>query len=489
MASRDATHSPEKPAEFPGGSALPSDAPNPQTARPEKLWTGSFVAITIVNFFNFFAFNIMNTGMPIYVSMLGASTVQVGLVITLLTVTALIVRPFTGIILDRFGRKGILVISIVFTAAITAAYLVFPIVGFILSLRLFHGIGWGFSSTATSTVASDILPKSRFAEGMGFFAMANSVAVAIAPALAIELLDSAGAAPMIGISFGSLAIAFVLAAAMKIPKIGCVPKTVRAAKAQGFFDERPASDGPSSDASAGPTEGASASARPAEARKAGLSVADMFERRALLPGLLIMLMNMAFSTITTFIAVFAQSRGVDGVSLYFVTYAIVTIVTRPLIGRVIDRIGFFGPGILSMAGVVVTMLIISASTTTPMFVLAGLFAGLGLGTGMSVMQTMAVSSVEPHKRGVANSTYFFMFDLGIALGSFVSGLVAGAVGYSATYVVMAAWPLIALAVFLIAGRTRINSYSVNLNRREFSSPGIERKGSADCPANEDGEER
>lgn len=388
-----------------------------------KLWTGSFIAITIINFFNFFAFNLLTTGMPVYVNMLGGSAVEVGLVVTLLTATAIIVRPFTGILLDRMGRRGILLASMIYTAVVVAAYAVFPVVGLLLALRLLHGIGWGFSGTAISTTASDILPKPRFAEGMGFFAAANSVAVAIAPALSIVLLDDFGALPMIAVACGSLVIACILAFAVKFPQV----------------EKREAVAG------------------------RGLRFGDLFERTALLPGIIIFIINMAFSTITAFIAIFAQAQGVDQIPFYFVTYAIVTIVSRPLIGRVIDRVGFFGPGIFAALGVVATMLIISQSSSLPMFIIAGFFAGLGIGTAMGVLQTMAVSIVPPQRRGVANSTYFLMFDGGICVGSLVAGIIAGLVGYSMTFIIMAIFPLIACIVIIVVGKARMNSYSVNLN--------------------------
>ena len=397
----------------------PAHGPAPE----QKLWTGSFIAITVMNFFNFFSFNLLTTGMPIYVNTLGGSAMEGGLVVTLVTVTAIIVRPFTGILLDRWGRRGILLVSMVYSTVVVAAYAVFPVVGLLLALRLLHGVGWGFSGTAISTTASDVLPKQRFAEGMGYFAMANSVAVAIAPALSIVLLDDFGAKPMIVVACSSLVIACILAFAVKFPQV----------------EKRTAQQGER------------------------LRLGDLFERTALLPGIIIFATNMAFSTITAFIAVYAQGQGVDQISLYFVTYALVTIVSRPLIGRVIDRIGFFGPGIFASIGVIATMLVISQSSTLPMFILAGLLGGLGIGTAMGVLQTMAVSSVAPQRRGVANSTYFLMFDGGICAGSFTAGIVASFVGYRTTFVIMAIFPLIACVIIGVVGKERMNSYSVNLN--------------------------
>ena len=93
---------------------------------------------------------------------------------------------------------------------ITAAYAVFPIVGVILALRLLHGLAWGLSSTAIMTVVADIIPHKRFAEGMGYFAVASAIATAVAPALSIGVLASYGVVPMIAIAAGSTLSPFFL---------------------------------------------------------------------------------------------------------------------------------------------------------------------------------------------------------------------------------------------------------------------------------------
>jgi MFS family permease len=153
--------------------------------------------------------------------------------------------------------------------------------------------------------------------------------------------------------------------------------------------------------------------------------------------------NIGFGCITTFIALHGQEQGVTNVSVYFVAYAIVTLTSRPMIGRLIDRYGYRMPSILSCLGTVLTLVLIGLSHNALMFALAGALAGLGIGTAMGVYQAMAVASVEPWRRGVATSTYFIAFDIGIAIGSLLGGMIAGVLGYTAMYIVVAAFPLVA----------------------------------------------
>jgi len=74
---------------------------------------------------------------------------------------------------------------------------------------------------------------------------------------------------------------------------------------------------------------------------------------------------------------------------------------------------------------------------------------------MSTFQAMAVASVEPWRRGVATATYMTAFDLGIAIGSFIAGIIANAVGYTAMYQIIAIFPILACVFFLVAGKERL----------------------------------
>ena len=182
---------------------------SPKDAQP-KLFTKAFICIALTNFAVFFNFQLTTVGMPVYLEQLGADELAVGLTVTLVTAAALLVRPFAGLILDSFGRKGALITGIILMLFVIVAYLLFPLVGVVLALRIFHGIGWGLSSTSTSTIVADVIPKVRFAEGMGWYALGGSLSAAIGPALSIFLLEEVGAQAMIFVASASLGIAFVL---------------------------------------------------------------------------------------------------------------------------------------------------------------------------------------------------------------------------------------------------------------------------------------
>ena len=403
-----------------------------QKAPLAEIFTRDFLIIATINLAMFFGFQMTSVGIPVYMAQLGATARLVGLATTLMTITATLVRIFSGAMLDRFGRNGLLIGGAAVMVCSIISYAIFPIVGVILGLRLIQGIGWGAGSTASSTIAADVIPKHRFAEGMGYFAMTNAISSALAPAVSIELAQGSGGVYMVYVAAAIVAISLVLS----IVQAAIGKRTVAPASAGSRTQDAPAP--PQHEAPKFPAAGVPGNP-PAPASKIDM----LFERRAVVPGILIFLVNIGFGCITTFIALHALEQGVFSVSPYFVVYAIVTLVSRPFIGRLIDRYGYRVPAILSTLCTAGTLVLIGLASDIFMFSAAGVLGGLGLGTAMGTYQAMAVANVEPWRRGVATSTYMTAFDLGIALGSLAGGFIAELLGYSVMYYIMALFPLAA----------------------------------------------
>ena len=421
-------------------NANPAQQPASGRAPLGEIFTRHFLLLATINLCMFFGFQMLNIGLPVYMAQLGAAGQAVGLATTLMTVTATIMRVFAGALLDQFGRWGMLIGGTVIMVCAIVSFAIFPIVGVILGLRMLHGIGWGMGSTATSTIAADIIPKRRFAEGMGYFALTTAVSSAIAPAASIEIIQGAGAEYMIYVAAGVTVLALVLSV---VEALAARRKSASSSNAEAPQVEATEGSARPDDLHAGQADQPS---QPQEYSK----LETLFERRAVLPGILIFLVNIGFGCITTFIALHADAQGVSGVSAYFVVYAIVSLASRPPIGMLIDRFGYRMPAILSSLCTAATLVMIGVSNSMFMFAVAGALAGLGVGTAMSTFQAMAVANVEPWRRGVATSTYFTAFDLGIAAGSLIGGILADFVGYTIMYFVVAAFPIVAAAVSAVA---------------------------------------
>src|SRR5690625_1305206 len=164
----------------------------------DKIWTRDFVLICLANFFIFLGFQMTLPTLPLFVKELGGSDQSIGMIVGIFTFSALIFRPYAGHALESKGRRFVYMLGLgIFVVSVGSFAFVTSII-FLLMIRVAQGIGWGFSTTATGTIATDIVPPKRRGEGLGYFGMSGNIALALGPTLGLTLVDQ--------ISFSSLFI-------------------------------------------------------------------------------------------------------------------------------------------------------------------------------------------------------------------------------------------------------------------------------------------
>ena len=369
-----------------------------------KIWTKDFVGITIINLLIFFGFQMLLPTLPVYVKSLGGADSVIGWIAGLTTISALFIRPVSGVAVDKLGRKGVLLAGIGIIIVVTLAYWWFPYVGIILAIRFLHGFGWGAASTASNTVASDIIPKERFGEAMGFFSLSSGLAMALAPGLGLALFAGVNASNLMLTSAGFGAIAFVLS----------------------FFFHY----------------------HTVERQQTATRKVTIFERSSLRPAVIMFFISAAYGSIVSFLSLYALEKGITNIGLYFLVYAAAMLVTRPVFGRLVDRFGFNAtmyPGLIIL---VIAMVILSQASTMVIFLFVALLYGVGFGAVQSSLQTLAVIYAPKERLGAANATFFTGFDGGIGFGSIVAGIVASALGYAWMYLIFSFFPILAGILYI-----------------------------------------
>lgn len=171
---------------------------NTELQKLEKLWNREYIKVMTCNFMLFFAFYLLTPLLPLYLdAQFHADKDTIGVVLSGYVIATLLVRPFSGFVVDTFDRKKVFVICffaffICFTGYIGAGtLLMFAIV------RTVHGLPFGATSVANSTVAIDVLPSSRRNEGIGFYGLSNNIAMAIAPSTGIYIYNATGNFPLL----------------------------------------------------------------------------------------------------------------------------------------------------------------------------------------------------------------------------------------------------------------------------------------------------
>jgi len=373
----------------------------------EKIITKDFVLICAANFFIFLGFQMTLPTIPLFVGHLGGSDQLIGWAVGFFTFSALFIRSFAGNALETKGRKIVYVSGLVLFIITVGSYALISSLVLLFVIRLFQGIGWGASTTASGTIASDIIPASRRGEGMGWYTLGGSVALAIGPAAALMMNKSVSFPVIFLICAACGVIATILSLKITYKKID------------------------------------------PEAAKAASKERQFFEKSVWKPTLLMFFVTFSFGGIVSFLPFYTKQEGVGGIELYFTLYALALISTRFFAGRLYDRKGLkivLIPGFLM---IMVAMLMLAWLPNTVILLIAAVIYGLGFGIIQPALNAWTIALAPVKKRGLAVATLFSSFDLGVGVGAVVNGQVSHFWNYQAIYLVSATSLACALLAFLL----------------------------------------
>lgn len=396
----------------------------PETAfNHEPLWKKPFLLVILLNFLLFFSMYLLMPTLPIYAQRIGGSKTAAGLIIGLFSVSAVLVRPWFGQLIDSRGRKSILVIGTIIFLLSTLAYRWTEAVWMLLLLRFVQGVGWGASSTATSTIAADVIPSFRMNEGMGFYGASSTIAMSFGPALALQMIQSYSF-PILFYTSVAFGLA-VLVASVPINYEGI--------------------------------NGVNSAASHADKGRSQTDVGklSMIEKTAIAPSLVLLFTAITYGGVVTFLPSYAQFRGVSNVGLFFTVYALVLLVSRPFLGRWADR---NGPGPVIIIGalfLITSQIMLMMADNLVWFLAVGFIYALGFGSVFPVLNAITVSMASVDRRGAANATFFMACDLGIAFGSVSLGVISQKFGYQVMWGVDGAAAVVALILYFAVLRKRI----------------------------------
>ena len=157
----------------------------------DRLWNSNYLKIWTGNFLLNFSFTLIVPLLPLYLSeRFGAANDTIGMALAGYTLVALMIRPFSGYVVDNCPRKAVLLVCNFFFFLLFFGYIVAGSLTMFTIFRTLHGAPFGATTVAASTVAIDVLPSSRRTEGIGYYGLSNNLATALGPVLAIYLLHA-----------------------------------------------------------------------------------------------------------------------------------------------------------------------------------------------------------------------------------------------------------------------------------------------------------
>lgn len=392
-----------------------------------KLWTKDFVLIILINFFVFLNHLMILSTFPLFIkNVMGSSDSVSGLCVTLFCVIGVIARPFVGVMLDNGKRKSILIVGLIIMELMPMGYLFASTV--IMSLmsviicRMAHGIALALSNTSTSTIATDIIPKQRFAEGMGMFGMATALATAVAPAIAQTLINCGGVGGknfklLFAVATLTMAVSIVLFSALKTPKTE-IKHTPINFKTLINKDALPAS---------------------------ASAIMFFFDIRCDRK-----LYSLESSRITL-------SGG-----LYFTVMAAALLLTRITVGKIADKKGEAIFVYTCNGAMFLALILLATLENNVVFMVSAFLSGYAFGGLEPSLQAMAVSVAKPSERGSANSTFLCAYDIGIGLGGGIAGVLIDSLGYNKMFAVISVADILSVVIYLCIGRRHKSSMTYRI---------------------------
>lgn len=380
----------------------------------ERLWNRNYNRAMVANFTLHFSFYLLTPLLPLYLTdRFHATKDVIGVVLFGYTIAALLVRPFSGYIVDSFNRKKVLLCCLGAYAVCFSSYLVASSLLLFAIARTLHGAPFGASTVANTTVAIDVLPSSRRNEGIGYYGLSNNVATAIAPTIGLIIYQHTHNFNLL--FWIALVVAFLGLWA---------DATIRMPAREPVKGRQP------------------------------LSLDRFFLTRGWLIGVNIGMFGFCYGILSNYLAIYGRERlGITGgTGAFFALLATGLICSRIEGGRSLRK------GLLVHNAAAGTLI---SSVGYLLFVLcpnmvgyygSALLIGLGNGHMWPAMQNMINGVAHHYERGTANSTILTLWDAGQGAGILLGGVIAEHFGYGQAFAAMAAMQLAGTLVFFLFTR-------------------------------------
>ena len=387
----------------------------------DRLWNRAFIFCVLNNLFLFTYYFALLAILPVYIMKdLGGTVKEAGLALTLFLISSILVRPFSGLISEKIGKKLSFRGSELFFVLFAFSYLCIDSMWSLLLVRFIHGIWFSILTTVTVPVANEFIPEQRKGEGMGYFVMSTNLGVVFGPLLALTITQYASFSVLFAILSGLITVGFIFCL--------CIP----------IHDED--------------------SRSLVKPSLSSLTRHDIIEFRVLSVGMVALLTAFAYSSVMSFIAAYTETKQLMAyTSSFFLVFACSMILVRPWVGRWFDQKGasvVIYPSFILFA---IGLAVVSQLNQPWVLWLSAVLIGIGYGTLFPCLQTVAIQSVPKQRIGHAISTYFTLFDLGLALGSVIMGVLIAYWGYAVTYLFCAMMTLVTLMVYRVKVAAKVVS--------------------------------
>lgn len=386
----------------------------------DPIWTKTFILLCAAQLLGYAQHFMLAPVLPLYITQLGGSPFVVGLVLACFAVSSVVVRPLAGHAADRWSETKVMISGLLFQA-VSIFFCFIPLVGATALANGLRGVGWAGLNTGGYSLLALIAPQARRGEASGLYSGVQSSAQILFPAVALWLLYA---------SFGGYGAVFVVTAIFSLagaamgvllaPSLPPVRRIEPDDKSTQWWRE----------------------------------IFHFVEPDILLPAILLFWLNMSLPAITNFIILYAGELGIEKFAAYFVCLGITSMLGRPLLGRLSDRIGHERALVAGFALQTLGLVLITAISNLAGVIVCGALYMLGNAIGSSTTLALAVARADPKRRGKQMATFSVAYPLSYGVGSLLTGGAVEIAGYIGMFLFLAAVQAAGL-IFVVGRRSEL----------------------------------
>ncbi|OYS00424.1 MFS transporter [Lactobacillus taiwanensis] len=348
----------------------------------QSIYTKDVILVMAASFFFMFSVMFVTPLINGYAISLGASAVFAGIITGIMSVVSMFLRPVAGNLTDRFSKYSLSFIGGVLILIGVAGYCFSPSGNWLLLFRLINGTGFVLATVCMTTWLAFLVPRSHVGEAMGFYGLMNALAMALAPALAINLYKVIG--------YKSALWLAVLATILMIVSIQFV--------------------------------GNHAKPKIIQNKKRKIKI---IQKDAIPVAMLTTFFAIPYFITQADIVVYVERQRFSiAVGYFFVIYAIALLLIRIVLKKYFDLIRFGIWFWLSLISMILFLIIATFMVNNWLMGLAAIMLSIGYGVIYSVNQSTALMLAPIEEQGLASSTFYLGLDIGMAAGPMIGGVTA-----------------------------------------------------------------
>lgn len=350
----------------------------------KSIYTKDVILVMAASFFFMFSVMFVTPLINGYALSLGSSAIFAGVITGMMSVVSMFLRPIAGNLTDRFSKYRLSFIGGILIFIGVTGYCFSNSGWALLIFRLINGTGFVLATVCMTTWLAFLVPRQHVGEAMGFYGLMNALAMALAPALAINLYKVIGY---------KLALALASAAALAM----IIVIQFVANKAQPTYDKEPFS----------------------------LRKIKIIQKEAIPIALLTMLFAIPYFAAQADIVEYVTQRHLPvAVGYFFVIYAVALLAIRIGLKKYFDTVRFGVWFWISLLTTIIFLVSAAFMYNNWMMVLSAVSLAFGYGVIYSVNQSTALMLAPISEQGLASSTFYLGLDIGMASAPMIGGVVA-----------------------------------------------------------------